>query len=77
MALFDVAMVFFDAAKICELVGLFLLNNLTQLVRSNNIDLYQEDGLAILKNATSPSSERIKKRIIKFFQRHGLQITAA
>ena len=62
--------------EICQLVGLFLLNNLTQLVGSNNIDLYRDDGLAILENASGPSSERIKKRIIKLFQHHGLKITA-
>ena len=66
----------FDGAEICELVGLFLLNNLTQLIGSNNIGLYRDDGLAILENASGPSSERIKKRIIKLFQHHGLKITA-
>ena len=66
----------FDGAKICELVGLFLLNNLTQLVGSNNIGLYRDDGLAILENASGPSSKRIKKRIIKLFQHHGLKIIA-
>ena len=75
-SLFDVAMGSFDGAKICELVGLFLFNNLTQLVGSNNIGLYRDDGLAILKNASGPSSERIKKRIINFFQHHGLKRTA-
>ena len=75
-SLFDVAMGSFDGAEICELVGLFLLNNLTQLVGSNNIGLYRDDGLAILENASGPSTESIKKRIIKLFQHHGLKITA-
>ena len=75
-SLFDVAMGSFDGAKICELVGLFLLNNLTQIVGSNNIGIYRDDGLAILENAFGPRSERIKKRIIKLFQHHGLKITA-
>ena len=66
----------FDGAKICELVGLFLLNNLTQLVGNNNIGLYRDDSLAILENASGPSSERIKKWIIKLFQHHSLKITA-
>ena len=43
---------------------------------NNNIGLCRDDGLAILENASGPSSERIKKRIIKFFQHHGLKITA-
>ena len=75
-SLFDVAMGSFDGAEICELVGLFLLNNLTQLVGSSNISLYRDDGLAILENASGPSSECIKKWIIKLFQHHSLKITA-
>ena len=75
-SLFDVAMDSFDGVEICKLVGLFLLNNLTQLVGRNNIGLYRDDGLAILKNASGPSSELIKKRIIKLFQRHVLKIIA-
>ena len=66
----------FDGADISELVCLFLLNNLTQLVRSNNIGLYRDNGLAILKNPTGPSLERINKRIIKLFKHHGLKIAA-
>ena len=66
----------FDGAEICELVGLFLLNNLTQLIGSNNIGLYKDDGLAILENATGSTSERVKKWIKNLFQQHGLRITA-
>ena len=73
--LFDVGIGSFDGAEICELVGFFLLNNLTQLVGSNNIGLYRDDGLAILENASGPSSERIKKRVIKLFQHQGLKVT--
>ena len=75
-SLFDIVMGSFDGAEICELDNLFLLNNLMQLVGSNNIGLYRDDSLAILENASGPSSERIKKWIIKFFQHHGLKITA-
>ena len=67
-SLFDVAMSSFDEAKIRKLVCLFFLNNLTQLVGSSNIGLYRDDGLAILENASGPSSEHIKKQIIKLFQ---------
>ena len=66
----------FGGAEICELVGLFLLNNLTQLIGSNNIGLYKDDGLAILENATGSTSERVKKWIKNLFQQHGLRITA-
>ena len=74
-SLFDIVMGSFDGAEICKLVGLFLPNNLTQLVGSNNIGLYRDDSLAILENAFGPSSERIKKQIIKLFQHHGLKFS--
>ena len=57
-------------------VGLFILHLLSQLVRVKNIGLYREDSLAILENALGPTSERIKKRIIKLFHQHGSSITA-
>ena len=40
-----------------------------------NISCYRYDGLAILKNALGPTSEYIKKKIIKLFHQHGLNIT--
>ena len=65
-----------DGAEVCELVGLFILHQLSQLVGVKNIGLYRDDGLAILENASGPTSERIKKKIIKLFHQHDLNITA-
>ena len=75
-SLFDVTMGSYDGAEVCELVGLFILHQLSQLVGAKNIGLYRDDGLAILENASGPTSERIKKKIIKLFHQHGLNITA-
>ena len=75
-SLFDVTMGSYDGAEVCELVGLFILHQLSQLVGVKNIGLYREDGLAILENASGPTSERIKKKIIKLFHQHGLNVTA-
>ena len=66
----------FDGAEICELVGLFMLHNLANVVGAHNIGLYRDDGLAILKDASGPTAERTRKKIIKIFQEHGLKITA-
>ena len=75
-SLFDVTMGSYDGVEVCELVGLFILHQLSQLVGVKNIGLYRDDGLAILENASGPTSERIKKTIIKLFHQHGLNITA-
>ena len=49
--------------EVCKLVGLFILQQLSQLVGVKNISLYRDDGLAILENALDPTSERINQAI--------------
>ena len=66
-SLFDVTMGSFDGAELCELVGLFLLSGLASIIGKSNVGLYGDDGLAILENTPGPDTERIKKKIIKFF----------
>ena len=73
---FDVTMGFFDSAEVCELVGLFILHQLFQMITSNAMRLYRDDGLAILRNTSGPAVEQIKKKFLSAFQQHGLQVTA-
>ena len=73
--LFDVTMGSFDGSEVCELVGLFILNDLTNKYGTNNIGLYRDDGLAIFKNTTGPQAERTRKEIARCFKEHGLKIT--
>ena len=72
---FDVTMGSYDGAEICELVGLFLLHELSTIIPKDLTGLYRDDGLAILRNSSCPNTDRIKKRIIKLFQKHNLKIT--
>ena len=49
-SLFDVTIMgSYDGAEICELVGLFLLNKLAQRFGGDNVGLYRDDGLLLLK----------------------------
>ena len=57
----------FDGAEICELVGLFMLHNQANVVGAHNIGLHRDDGLAVLKDASGPTAERTRKKIIKIF----------
>ena len=41
---------------------------------SKNIELYRDDGLAIFKNVSGPTSEKIKKQLQASFKQKGLQI---
>ena len=73
---FDVTMGSYDEAEVCELVGLYLLNLLTNEFGKHNISLYRDDGLSCFQNISSPDSEKIKKKMCKIFQDNRLNITA-
>ena len=65
---FDVRMGWFDAVEVCELVGLYLLHHLAKIFGKEAVGLYQDDGLAILRNASGPDAERVRKKVTQFFQ---------
>ena len=39
----------YDGSKACELIGLFLLNNLAERFGKESVGLYRDDSLLILK----------------------------
>ena len=47
---FDVTMRSFDGAEICKIVGLYLLDKLSNLLGKENVGLYRDDGLAAINN---------------------------
>ena len=55
---FNVPMSCYDGAKLCELVGSFILNKLTSIVDKSD---YHDDGLGIFYNVLKPEIERKKK----------------
>ena len=72
-SLFDVTMGSFDGVETCELVGSYLLSQLSTDY-GNDIGLYRDDGLAAFDK--SPREiEKIKKQICKVFSNHNLKIT--
>ena len=75
--MFDVTMGSFDGAEVCELIGLFLLDNLSEKYGKNNVyvGLYRDDGLVLLKNTSGPQSERTRKHLTREFKRQGLNIS--
>ena len=72
---FDVPMGSYFGAELCELIGLYILNELQALYDPKDIGLYRDDGLAIIKRTSSQQLETLKKMTIKSFQNLGLQIT--
>ena len=75
---FDVPMGSFNGAETCELVGLFLLSQMTSgsepIFSPNEVGLYRDDGLAVI-----PSGRSIRvifKKVKDLFKRNGLDITS-
>ena len=71
---FDVTMGSFDGAEICELVGIYILHNLSEIVPKENIGLYRDDGLMILRNVTKRQADINRKKIVKCFKDIGFDI---
>ena len=65
----------YDGAEVCELVGLFLLNDLSNLIGKNNVGLYRDDGLAVVDNASGPQMDKIRKQMHDIFKKNDLSIT--
>ena len=71
----DVPMGCYDAAEVCKLVGCYILNHLSTVMRKKLVGLYCDDGLDIMKKLSGPEIERKGKQIIKMFKICGLKIT--
>ena len=70
--LFDVTMGAYDGAEFCELVEIFILYQLSRIYNKNNIGLYRDDGLAVLRNRSGPQAEKIKKHFQSIFRTNNL-----
>ena len=51
----------YDGAEVCELVGIYLLNQPQVVIAKENMRLFRDDGLGIFKNMSGPEVERKKK----------------
>ena len=66
----------YDGAEICELVGTFLLEKISEICNKSNIGLYRDDGLSIFRNKSGTQLEKMKKKLQRFFKEYDLEITA-
>ena len=71
---FDVPMVYFDGAEICELVGIYIQSKLTNIMNKEDVGLYRDDDLGIFENISKPDIERKKTAIVKVIKKCGLSI---
>ena len=69
---FDVTMGSLDGAEVCDLVGLYLLSQLSDI--NLDIGLYRDDSLSVT-NSRPRQTELIKKKLCKIFKDNGFNIT--
>ena len=72
--LFDVTMGAYDGAKVCELVKIFTLYQLSRKYNKSNIGLYGDDGLTVFKNISGPQAQKVKKDFQDKFCNNNLNI---
>ena len=71
---FDVTMGSNDGAEICELTGIYILSQRSNLLPREDIGLYRDDGLILLRNRNEQLTDRIRENVIKLFKEIGFKI---
>ena len=75
-SLFDVTMGSYDGAEICNLVGLYMLNVLTNEFGKERVGLYRDDGLVLIKGKSGRIADKVRKKLHTLFEQFNLKITA-
>ena len=68
---------FNNGAELCELIGIYIQSLLTdsiKLITKENIGLYRDDRLILLRYINRQQTDRLQKRVIKKFQSIGFKI---
>jgi hypothetical protein len=72
---FDVGMGAFDSAESCDIVGLYLLDQLNNRIKELEVGIYRDDALGVVET-TARNAEKIRQKIIQIMSEHGLKITS-
>ena len=65
---FDVTMGSYDGAELCELIGIYIQSLLTNILSKDNMGLYRDDGLFILRKINKQQTDSVRKKIISIFK---------
>jgi hypothetical protein len=66
----------YDGAEICELVGLFISNKVSEKFEKNNIGLHRDDGLMLLSGTGKRLAQKARKSLHCIFHKLGFKIIA-
>ena len=67
--LFNGTMGTYNGAKVCEIVGLFLLNNLANKFGKNTVGLYRDDGLTLFKSINGHRADKYVKNSTNYLRK--------
>ena len=65
---FDVMMGSNNSTEICELTGIYILSQLSNLLSQKDIGLYRDNGLILRQNTNRQLTNIIRKNVIKLFK---------
>ena len=58
----------------CELAGLFMLNELSKKFDKDNTGLYRDEGLTVFKNYNGHQNDKVRKEMIDLFKQDHLNL---
>ena len=58
----------YDGSQIYELFGVYILSYLEAIIKKNEMGLYRDDGLLILRGANGQKTDKTRKNIIEIFK---------
>ena len=64
----------YDGAEVCELIGIYIQYLLTNILSKDDMGLYRDDGLFILRNINKQQTDKIQKKIISNFKNINFKI---
>ena len=64
----------YDGAEVCELIGIYIQSLLTNILSKDNMGLYRDNGLFILRKINKQQADKIRKKIISIFKNINFKI---
>ena len=66
--IFDVTMGSYDGAELCEFIGIYIQSLFLNILSEDNMGLYRDDGLSILRKINKQEIDRVREKIISIFK---------
>ena len=63
------------SVEVCELVGIYLLGKVSNIIGKEKTGLYRDDQLTVIENANRLKLDHLRKYLIAIFHNKGLKIT--